>query len=127
MVRARSRTCATRSPRQADPRERDRKRLASPKLTLRRKHRVRAAQQRATASASRSGSRRSELPTGQLYFAEHRAFLTGVEKAASSPYLLPVQAVVDALRAPSRLADIRMKAFVIASLLLFPGVAALAY
>jgi hypothetical protein len=39
---------------QADQRERDRQRLASPSLTLRQKHRIRAAQQRATASASPS-------------------------------------------------------------------------
>ena len=36
---------------QADPRERGRQRFASPSLTLRQKHRIRAAQQRATASA----------------------------------------------------------------------------
>jgi len=36
---------------QADQRERDRQRLASPSLTLRQKERIRAAQQRASASA----------------------------------------------------------------------------
>jgi hypothetical protein len=41
---------------QADQRERDRQRLASPKLTLRQKERIRAAQARAAAAApSRAG------------------------------------------------------------------------